>query len=130
MVDTIWLTSAMWIGLALAASLISMRLALSVALVEFMVGALGSNIIRTPLTPWIDYLASFKAKAVAKRKGIKLDANVVVGHAADAVVADVTAKRADLLIVGFMGHSALYERTIGGADRLVRLAPCPVLVVK
>lgn len=72
-----------------------------------------------------------KAEAVAKKKGVKLDAEVVAGHAVAAVVAFVKAKRADLLIVGFMGHSALYERIIGGtADRLVRLAPCPVLVVK
>jgi nucleotide-binding universal stress UspA family protein len=48
-----------------------------------------------------------------------------------AIVAYVKAHKADLLVVGFMGHSALYERIIGGtADRLVRLAPCPVLVVK
>ena len=72
-----------------------------------------------------------KAKAIAKKKGVKLDAVVVAGHAAASVVAFVKAKHADLLIVGFMGHSALYERIIGGtADRLVRLAPCPVLVVK
>jgi nucleotide-binding universal stress UspA family protein len=39
--------------------------------------------------------------------------------------------KADLVVAGFTGHSALYERIIGGtADRLVRLAPCPVLVVK
>jgi nucleotide-binding universal stress UspA family protein len=40
-------------------------------------------------------------------------------------------QRFDLLVVGFMGHSQLYERIIGGTtDRLVRLAPCTVLVVK
>ena len=72
-----------------------------------------------------------KAQAVAKKKGIKLDAEVVAGHAVAAVIAYVKAKKAELLVVGFMGHSALYERIIGGtADRLVRLAPCPVLVVK
>jgi nucleotide-binding universal stress UspA family protein len=72
-----------------------------------------------------------KAKATAKKKGVQLDAEVVAGHAVAAVVAYVKQKKADLLIVGFMGHSALYERIIGGtADRLVRLAPCPVLVVK
>jgi nucleotide-binding universal stress UspA family protein len=39
--------------------------------------------------------------------------------------------QADLLVVGFMGHSQLYERITGGTtDRLVRLAPCAVLVVK
>ena len=37
----------------------------------------------------------------------------------------------DLLVVGFMGHSALYNRIIGSApDRLVDLAPCTVMVVK
>jgi nucleotide-binding universal stress UspA family protein len=72
-----------------------------------------------------------KAKAGAKKKGVKLDAEVVAGHAVSAIVAYVKAHKADLLVVGFMGHSALYERIIGGtADRLVRLAPCPVLVVK
>jgi nucleotide-binding universal stress UspA family protein len=72
-----------------------------------------------------------KAKAIATKKGVKLDAQVVAGHAVAAVVAYVKVKKADLLVVGFMGHSALFERIIGGtADRLVRLAPCPVLVVK
>jgi nucleotide-binding universal stress UspA family protein len=38
---------------------------------------------------------------------------------------------ADLLVIGATGHSQLYERMIGSrADRLVHLAPCPVLVVK
>lgn len=72
-----------------------------------------------------------KAQQIAKKKGVKLDAEVVAGHAVAAVIAYVKAKKAQLLVVGFMGHSALYERIIGGtADRLVRLAPCPVLVVK
>ena len=72
-----------------------------------------------------------RARVIAKRKAIKLDAEVVAGHAVAAVVAVVKSKKADLLVIGFVGHSALYERIIGStADRLVRLAPCPVLVVK
>jgi nucleotide-binding universal stress UspA family protein len=71
------------------------------------------------------------ARKVAKAKGVKLQAEVVAGHAVATIVERVKAQKADLLVVGFMGHSALYERIIGGtADRLVRLAPCPVLVVK
>ncbi len=32
---------------------------------------------------------------------------------------------------GATGHSAVYERMVGSrADRIVQLAPCPVLVVK
>jgi nucleotide-binding universal stress UspA family protein len=72
-----------------------------------------------------------RAHAMAKAKGIDLDVQVIAGHAAVSVIERVKALKADLLVVGFMGHSALYERIIGGTtDRLVRLAPCPVLVVK
>src|ERR1700687_754663 len=64
-----------------------------------------------------------KARDMAKKKGVKLNAKVVAGHAVSAIVAYVKAHKADLLVVGFMGHSALYERIIGGtADRLGRLA--------
>jgi len=72
-----------------------------------------------------------RARGIAKASDIDLNAEVVAGHAAASVVDRVKALKADLLVVGFMGHSALYERIIGGTtDRLVRLAPCPVLVVK
>ena len=72
-----------------------------------------------------------QARAMAKKKAIKLDAEVVAGHAVASVIATVKAKKADLLVIGFMGHSALYNRLIGGTtDRLVELAPCQVLVVK
>ena len=39
------LASAVWIGLALLASIISIRVAVSVALVEIMVGAVAGNVI-------------------------------------------------------------------------------------
>jgi nucleotide-binding universal stress UspA family protein len=36
-----------------------------------------------------------------------------------------------LLVIGARGHSAIYERLVGSrADRIMQLAPCPVLVVK
>jgi len=72
-----------------------------------------------------------RARGIAKASDIGLHTEVVAGHASASVVDRVKALNADLLVVGFMGHSALYERIIGGTtDRLVRLAPCPVLVVK
>jgi nucleotide-binding universal stress UspA family protein len=37
----------------------------------------------------------------------------------------------DLLVVGFTGHSAVYEPLWGGASHnLTRMAPCSVMVVK
>ena len=77
MMDNIWLTSALWIGLALASSLISIRLALSVALIEIMMGALGGNIIGMPLTPWINYLAGFGAILLTFLAGAEVDMAVV-----------------------------------------------------
>jgi nucleotide-binding universal stress UspA family protein len=39
--------------------------------------------------------------------------------------------QADLLVIGFMGHSRVLGRIMGGsAANLTRLAPCAVLVVK
>ena len=37
----------------------------------------------------------------------------------------------DLLVIGFMGHSRIFERVWGSTSQtLTRLAPCSVLVVK
>ena len=77
MMDNVWLASALWIGLALASSLISIRLALSVALVEIMVGALGGNLIGLPLTPWVNYLAGFGAILLTFLAGAEVDMAVV-----------------------------------------------------
>jgi Kef-type K+ transport system membrane component KefB len=75
--DNLWLASAVWIALALAASLISIRLALSVALIEIMVGALGGNLIGLPLTPWVNYLAGFGAILLTFLAGAEVDMDVV-----------------------------------------------------
>ena len=67
----------------------------------------------------------------AKGAGAAIETHLVPGHVAEGVIGLIKQLRADLLVVGFMGHSQLYERIIGGTtDRLVRLAPCAVLVVK
>jgi nucleotide-binding universal stress UspA family protein len=67
----------------------------------------------------------------AKAAHVKLEAHVIPGHAVSSIVEFVQREKFDLLVVGFMGHSALYNRLIGSTtDRLVELAPCKVLVVK
>ena len=77
MMDNIWLASAVWMGLALASSLISIRVALSVALIEIMVGALGGNLIGLPLMPWVNYLAGFGAIVLTFLAGAEVDMAVV-----------------------------------------------------
>jgi Kef-type K+ transport system membrane component KefB len=75
--DNVWLTSALWIGLALAASLISIRVAISVALVEIVVGAVAGNSVGLPLTPWINFLAGFGAILLTFLAGAEIDPKVV-----------------------------------------------------
>jgi len=72
-----------------------------------------------------------EAAARAKAARVKLATHVLVGHAVPSIVEFIKRGRYDLLVIGYMGHSALYNRLIGGTtDRLVELAPCDVLVVK
>jgi len=72
-----------------------------------------------------------RARDMAATSDIELHTHVLTGHPVRDVVRLAAELKADLLVIGATGHSALYERMIGSrADRMVQLAPCPVLVVK
>jgi nucleotide-binding universal stress UspA family protein len=72
-----------------------------------------------------------RAQSLARMKRVKLEPHVVAGHAVPGIAEFVEANAVDLLVIGFMGHSSLYNRLIGSTtDRIVDLAPCAVLVVK
>jgi len=72
-----------------------------------------------------------KARAMAEAKGIALHSHVIVGHEVKTIIELVKQRGFELLVVGSMGHSALYDRVMGSTcQSLVRMAPCAVLVVK
>ena len=72
-----------------------------------------------------------KSEAEAKHHRVKLISHILMGHPVPAIVDFIERDGFDLLVAGFMGHSALYNRVIGSTtDRLVELAPCTVLIVK
>ena len=71
------------------------------------------------------------ARAQAQAAGVAFETHLLPGHAVQTIVKLVNEQRFDLLVVGFMGHTRLYEQIIGSTtERLVRLAPCSILVVK
>ena len=78
--DNVWFASALWIGLALVASVGSIYVTISVALVEIVVGAIGGNLIGLPLTPWVNYLAGFGAILLTFLAGAEIDPVVVRRH--------------------------------------------------
>jgi nucleotide-binding universal stress UspA family protein len=72
-----------------------------------------------------------QARAQAEAADVVFEAHVVAGHAVTSIVEFVDRGSYDVLVIGYLGHSALYNRLIGSTtDRLVELAPCNVLVVK
>jgi Kef-type K+ transport system membrane component KefB len=79
-VTNVWLASALWLGLALAASIISIRVAISVALIEIMVGAVAGNVVGLALTEWVNFLAGFGTILLTFLAGTEIDPQVVRRH--------------------------------------------------
>ena len=75
--ENVWLIAALWIGLALAASLLSVWLTISVALTEIVVGAIAGNLIHLELTQWINWLAGFGAILLTFLAGVEIDQAVI-----------------------------------------------------
>jgi Kef-type K+ transport system membrane component KefB len=78
--DNVWLISALWIGLALVSALISIRIGISVALIEIIVGSFGGNLLGLTPNDWISYLASLGAILLTFLAGTELDPVVVRRH--------------------------------------------------
>lgn len=71
--ENTWFIAASWVGLALVASLISIRIGLSVALVEIGVGVVAGNFLGLHTAPWIDFLASFGSVLLTFLAGAEID---------------------------------------------------------
>ena len=64
-------------------------------------------------------------------RGVELRTSIIAGHEVKSIVDIATQGGFDLLVVGFKGHSAVYEHLWGGTSQnLTRMAHCSVLVVK
>jgi nucleotide-binding universal stress UspA family protein len=71
------------------------------------------------------------AVALATKRRIAIEPHVVAGHPVPTIVEFIERDGFDLLVIGYMGHSAIYKGVIGSTtDRLVELAPCHVVVAK
>lgn len=77
--DKIWFIAAMWMGLAFLASLISIRLGISVALIEILLGVIAGNIhfgehqqfLQT--TEWTNFLAMLGSGVLTFLAGAEID---------------------------------------------------------
>lgn len=79
--NNIWFTAALWMGLALAASIISIRLGISVALIEIFVGIMASNFLGVhKTTEWINFLAMLGSGVITFLAGAEIDPESLKSH--------------------------------------------------
>jgi Kef-type K+ transport system membrane component KefB len=71
--DNQWLQAALWIGLALIAAVLSVRIAISIALLEIIVGVIGGNFLPLQRTEWVNFLAGFGSILLTFLAGAEVD---------------------------------------------------------
>lgn len=76
----VWLVAAGWMALALIASLISIWLGISVALIEILIGILAGNFLHFHSAPWIDFLATFGSGLLTFLAGAEIDPGALKRH--------------------------------------------------
>jgi nucleotide-binding universal stress UspA family protein/CBS domain-containing protein len=66
-----------------------------------------------------------------RRRGVVTISTVLTGHEVAQVLRYTTEIAADLLVIGYAGHSSVWESALGStALQLLRRSPCSVLVVR
>ena len=79
---------------------------------------------------FFDGIAS-RVLAEAAAAGVKAVFKVLAGHEVQSIVEYARSGRFDMLVIGFMGQTSLYDRIWGSTSQsLTRLSPCTVLIVK
>ena len=72
-----------------------------------------------------------EARATAAKEGVALHTKVIAGHEVETIVEYAKGHHFDLVVIGFMGHSKIYNRVWGSTSQNIsRLVPCTVLIVK
>ncbi|MBM4145296.1 MAG: cation:proton antiporter [Nitrospira sp.] len=72
-----WFQAALWIGLALLAAVLSVRIAISIALLEIIVGVIGGNFLPLQRTEWVNFLAGFGSILLTFLAGAEVDPEVM-----------------------------------------------------
>lgn len=74
---------------------------------------------------------SFESAMSAIGDNVTIEKEVAFGHPAHEVVAIAKQRDAYMVVCGSRGHSAVQGLLLGSvSDRVVRTAPCPVVVVR
>ena len=75
--EQLWWDASFWIALALVSSLISLKIGISVALIELIIGILAGNTIHPNISEWVNFLASFGAIVLTFLAGAELESRTL-----------------------------------------------------
>jgi len=75
--DNQWFQAALWMGLAFVATLLSVRIAISIALLEILVGVIGGNFLPLQRTEWVNFLAGFGSILLTFLAGAEIEPQIL-----------------------------------------------------
>jgi Kef-type K+ transport system membrane component KefB len=78
--NNVWFIASAWMAVALLASLISIRVGISVALIEIVLGVLAGNFLHFHTNTWIDFLASFGSILLTFLAGTEIEPEAFRKH--------------------------------------------------
>ncbi|MGQ9523782.1 MAG: cation:proton antiporter [Armatimonadota bacterium] len=116
--DDLWLTAALWMGLALAAGLVSVRLALSISLAEILLGIVGGNFLGLHSTQWTAFLASLGSVMLTFMAGAEIEPQILRRYLKESVLIGFAGFFFPFLLVmlycRYAAHWTLQASQIGG----------------
>jgi len=115
--ENIWFIAAAWMGLALLASFISIRLGISVALIEMFVGVIAGNFLGFHTTPWIDFLATFGSGLLTFLAGAEINPESLRKHLKPSLVIGSVS-----FLLPFLGATGFAHFVIGWDLRAAQIA--------
>ena len=78
--QNVWFMAAAWMGLAFVASVVSIRIGVSVALLEIGAGIIAGNFFGFHPNEWINFLATFGAGLLTFLAGAEIDPESLRAH--------------------------------------------------
>lgn len=91
MLENIWFAAAIWMGLAFVASLISIRIGISVALIEIVIGIIAGNFLGIhKTTEWINFLAMLGSGVLTFLAGAEIDPASLKAHLKESLIIGIS----------------------------------------
>jgi Kef-type K+ transport system membrane component KefB len=115
--ENVWFIAAAWLAMALIASLTSIRLSISVALVEMFVGVITGNFLGFHTTPWIDFLATFGSGLLTFLAGAEIDPESLRKYLKPSLVIGGIS-----FFLPFLGAAAFAHYVVGSDLRAAQIA--------